>query len=83
MTIMRVVEVDARKHTGTALIAADDSVWVAVSPPWFDLSTWFWWWLTPADKKAWVLINGTNGKTVRSRAIRVARKHVRIRGVVK
>jgi hypothetical protein len=77
---MKVVSVDARKSHGTALISGDDSVWVVVAPSLFDLATWLWWWIAPHDKKAWVTLNATGGKTIRARALRIAHKHVRIRG---
>ena len=83
MTTMKVVEVDATQQHGTALIDGEDSVWITLAPRVYDLATWFWWWLAPADKKAWVTLNTSDGRKVRSRAIRVARRHVRIRGMVK
>ncbi len=70
---------------GTALVAADDSVWIAVQPRWWDLATWMWWWLCPFDRKSTVTLNvadGVGGVTrVRTRAIRVSKKFVRVKGL--
>jgi hypothetical protein len=70
--------------SGTALIASDDSVWITVSPKWWDLATWFWWWLCPADQKAVMKLHRADGAggsvLVRTRAVRMARRHVRVGG---
>lgn len=79
MTDLRVIGFDAREFTGTALLASDDSIWIAVHLRWWDVATALWWWLTPTDKKAYVILHTTAGRRVRTRAIRVARRHVRIR----
>lgn len=69
---------------GTALIAQDDSIWVAVAPSWWAIATWFWWWLCPGNRKATVLLT-TAGEhvKVRYRAIRIADKYVRVHGMPK
>jgi len=69
---------DYRVHE-TALIASDDSVWVAVKIRWWDLAVLLWWWLCPADRKAWTTLTVKDGKSVRTRAIRIAKRHIRIR----
>lgn len=81
MSTLKIIHVDAREHHGTALLASDDSVWVAVAPEHHDLATWLWWWLCPADKKAFAILNTSSGKSVRVRAVRVANRHVKFRGV--
>ena len=72
---------------GTALVAQDDSVWVAIQPKWWDLATWIWWWFCPSDKKSVVNLrtyDGLGGNVlVRSRAVRVATKFVRVKGMPK
>ncbi len=72
---------------GTALVAQDDSVWIAVQPRWWDLATWVWWWFAPSDRKATVTLrvdDGVGGSTaVRTRAVRVSKKFVRVRGLGK
>ena len=79
MTTLRLVSFNAREQHGTALIAADDSVWVVVAPAWWDLASILWWWLCPIDRKAFAILATSSGQKVRARVIRVARKHVKIR----
>ena len=81
MSTMKIVHLDAREHHGTALVAADDSVWVAVAPSWYDLATWLWWFFCPSDKRAHAILNTASGKQVRVRVMRVAHRHVKFRGV--
>ncbi len=81
MSTMKIIKLDAREHHGTALLAADDSVWIAIAPfPW-DIATWLWWWLCPIDKKAFALLNTTQGNKIRVKVVRVAHRHVRFRGL--
>lgn len=75
---MKTIAVDSREYHGTALIAPDDSVWITVSLHWWELSTLLWWWLAPSNRKAWVLLNVSGDRKFRSRAICIARRHVRI-----
>jgi hypothetical protein len=69
---------------GTALVRDDDSVWIAVQPRWWDLASWLWWWLCPSGRRAVVTLkvsDGVGGVTrVRTRAVCVSRKFVRVRG---
>lgn len=65
----------------TALLAQDGSVWVSVKLRWWDLATLCWWWLAPADKRAWVTITTSSGQRVRTRAIRVATTAIHISAV--
>jgi hypothetical protein len=82
VTEMKIVKFDAREHHGTALIAPDDSVWIAVAPPWWDLATRLWWFFAPIARKAIVHLNTPNGK-VRTQALCIARSHVRIKNLPK
>lgn len=70
---------------GTAMIADDDSVWVAIQPQWWDLATWLWWWLCPSEYRAVVrlkIADGVGGATfVRARAMCVAKRHVRVKNI--
>lgn len=66
-----------------ALIGADDSVWVLVTVRWWDLATLLWWWFCPTDRRAIVKLSMTDGKTVRCRAVRIASRHARVRGLYK
>lgn len=77
MSTIKVVGFDARGQHGLALVAADDSVWVTTAPRWWNVLGWLRWWLAKDDRKAWVTLT-TSGKRVRTRALRVARKHVKI-----
>jgi len=73
------VEVDGVKDL--ALVAADNAVWLVVPLRWWDLATIFWWLLMPSDKRASVKLTMTDGAKVNFRAVRVATRHVRIRGL--
>lgn len=57
-------------------ISDSDSVWITFARPWWAVAAWLWWWLTPGSKK-WLQVS-TDGKKVRLRAVRIARKYVRI-----
>ena len=62
----------------TGVLAGDDSIWIPLCPPWWDLASWFWWWLAPVDRKAWMTLKLRDGTTVRTRALRIARGYIRI-----
>lgn len=81
MTTLHVAKYDGDEHTGTALLASDDSIWVAVSLRWWDVATLVFWWLVPSDKKGWATLTTTSGQRVRMRVYRVARSFVRIRNL--
>lgn len=81
MADLKIIYLDAREHHGTALLDADDAVWVAIAPQWWDLATWAWWFLCPFDKRAFAILNTDSKRRVRVRVIRVAKRHVRFRGV--
>lgn len=74
--------VDSRSFgvDGLALIERSGSVWRTFSRPWWDLSSWLWWWLMPGVKK-FVLLRKSNGRKVRVRAVRVSKRHVYIGSV--
>lgn len=77
----KIIQASAVGAHSTALVAADDSVWVSLSPRWWDLASWLWWWLCPSDRRAWVILTNGQGVRIRTRAIRVARRYVRIRAM--
>lgn len=81
MTQMKIVKLHAYQQHGTVLIAPDDSVWVTICLEWWNWNTWLWWWLAPTDKCAWVVLTANDGKRVRTRAVRIAKKHIVIKGV--
>jgi len=74
------LDLGSRSAHETALIAKDGSVWVAVSPAWWDLASWLWWWFSPADRRAIVILYTANEVAVRVRALRIARKSIALRG---
>ena len=66
-----------------ALVDDQDAVWVVVPihyTRWWDIATLLWWWCCPADKKAVVKLH-FGDRTVPVRAVRVATRHVRLRGL--
>jgi hypothetical protein len=74
----QIVYVQAFPQHGLAVVFPDDSVWVTVAVRWWDLATQLWWWLSPADKKGWLILTTADGNKVRSRAIRIATRHLHI-----
>jgi hypothetical protein len=81
---MTVIELDARRAHETALVAKDGTVWIAIAPSWWDIASWFWWWLCPMSKKAWVVLRTGDQRQIRSRAVRVATNYVILgKGIVK
>ncbi len=76
MPDLSVIELDARSAHETALVAKDGTVWVAISPAWWDLATWLWWWLCPLHKRSFVTITTNDRRRIRSRAVRVAKSYV-------
>lgn len=81
MAGLKSVELEVQEVRDLALISgADDSVWLVVPVRWWDLATLIWWLLCPADRKARVRLTMHDGAKVGFRAVRVASRHVRIRG---
>jgi hypothetical protein len=81
MAGMKSVELDVHGTKDLALVSsADDSVWLVVPVRWWDLATLIWWTFCPADRKARVRLTMADGSKVGFRAVRVASRHVRIRG---
>ncbi len=87
MASLKSIELEVESVKDLALISSDDAVWLVVPVRWWDLSTLLWWLLCPADKRA--LVKLTVGSTdeatqkVRFRAIRVASRHMRVRGTLR
>lgn len=80
MSGVREITLEMEGARDLALIANNDSVWLVVPLRWWDLSTFLWWFFMPWDKKARVKLSLTENKHVSCYAVRVASKHVRIRG---
>lgn len=77
-----IVETHAYDVHRTVLIDDKDRAWVTFCRPWWDLSSWLWWWLTPG-RACWLVVDVRRGERVlkaRVRAKRVGRKTVRIGG---
>ena len=68
---------DGQPVNGIALIEANGQVWRTFARPWWDLASWFWWWLTPGKRK-WVQVRRVDDSKVRVRAVLLARKHIRV-----
>lgn len=77
----RIVRIGSPEYHGVAMVASDDSVWIVVQPPWWDIATRLWWWLAPTQQKAVVHLNTAKGK-VRVRALCLATHHVRLSGSI-
>jgi len=82
VSAIKSVEVEVEGARDLALIARDDSIWLVVPLRWWDLATLVWWLFALADRKAKIKLNLTTGTHVRMRAVRVASRHVRVRGLV-
>lgn len=59
----------------------DDSVWLVVPPfRWYEFATLIWWYLFPTDKRGFVTLKLYGGRTVRTRVLKLATRHVRVSG---
>ncbi len=76
------IDVTAVKMNDLALIDGSDNVWIVVPPRWWDLATWLFWLLLPADRRAHVRLNLGSGEFLSCRAVRMAKRYVRLRGRV-
>ena len=75
------MELDLHGTKDLALVSsADNSVWLVVPHRWWDLATLLWWVFIPSDRKAKVKLTLTDEARVSFSAVRVATRHVRIRG---
>ncbi len=82
MAGLKSIEIEVESVKDLALIASDDSIWLVVPKRWWDLATLVWWLFCPQDRKALVKLTLTDEKRVTFRAIRVANRHVRVRGKI-
>lgn len=81
MTGLKSIEVEVAGIKDLALISQrDDSVWIVVPLRWWDLATLVWYFFCPADRKAKIKLTLEDKSVVRCTAIRVASRHIRIRG---
>jgi hypothetical protein len=75
-THVEIVEIDANDTNGVAMLDASGQVWLTFARPWWDISSWLWWWLTPG-RSAFALLRKPTGR-VRVRVKRVATTQIRI-----
>jgi len=75
-THVEIVEIDAGDMGGISLHDTSGQVWLTFARPWWDISSWLWWWLTPG-RSAFALLRKPAGR-VRVRIKRVATKQVHI-----
>jgi hypothetical protein len=78
----KALDLGSRAAFETALIARDGSVWIPVSTSSWNLAARIWWWFSPADRRAVVVLYTHGGVGVKVPAIRIAKKSVNIRGLV-
>ena len=83
MAGLKSIEIDTEATKDLALIASDDSVWLVVPVRWWDLATLIWWLFCPQDRRALVKLTLTNEERVSFRAIRVASRHMKVRGTIR
>lgn len=76
---VRSLEIEAGAVKDLALIDSSDGIWIVAPLMWWDLATWFWWFLTPSDRRATVTLTTGDGVKFRCKAVRVASKHARVR----
>jgi hypothetical protein len=82
MSALKAIELELSGTRDLALISErDSSVWLAVPLRWWDLATLIWWLFAPADRKAEVRLTLGDGSKVKLKAVRVASRHVRVRGI--
>ena len=76
MTTSKVVRLDNQQTEAIAVIAGDDSVWIT-NP------TWLRWHAASEEDKAHIILKSSDGSNIRVRAVKVARRHIRIGSVGK
>ena len=62
--------------TNVALVDPKGAVWACVSAPWWQLATWLWWLLAPAERRGWMILHTSDGRRIPTRAIRIADEHI-------
>jgi hypothetical protein len=83
MAGLKTLELEVVGVKDLALVGGDDSIWLVTPMRWWDLATLAWWLFCPADRRAKVTLTTTDGKKTSFRAVRVASRHIRIRGLYK
>lgn len=81
MSALKSIALEVEGARDLALISSNDAVWLVVPLRWWDLATLVWWLFVPADRKAKnVMLTLDSGERVKFRAVRVASRHMRVRG---
>jgi len=80
MAGVKSIAVEVEGARDLALVANNGAVWLVVPVRWWDLATLVWWVFCPADRRARVKVQLTDGSWVSCKAVRVASKHIGIRG---
>lgn len=83
MAGLKTIEIETEHVKDLALIASDDAVWLVVPWRWWDFATLLWWAFCPQDRRAKVKLTLTSEEKVSFRAIRVAKRYVRVRGTIR
>lgn len=74
---IEIVERQSHEMDGLGLLDISGAVWLTFSRPWWDLSAWFWWWLTNGPKK-WIFLRSPGGNRIRIQAVCLSTRHVRL-----
>jgi hypothetical protein len=86
MGAVKSVEVEQLATRDLALIDSKDAVWLVIPIRWWDFATVLFWLFLPGDRRARVKMKVSDASNVVTEvkmfAVRVATKHVRIRGIV-
>jgi hypothetical protein len=77
-TSVDIVEVRSAKAHRLTLIDKEGRVWLTFSRPWWDIASWFWWFLSPGAKR-WIILR-REGKKTRVRAMKMSDASYRIGG---
>jgi hypothetical protein len=83
MAGLKSIELEVEGAKDLALIDSQDGVWLVVPIRWWDFATLIWWLLCPSDRKANIHLRLTNEQKINAKAVRVATRHVRVRGLAR
>jgi len=83
MAAVKEIQVEVSGAKDLAVIGNDDSVWLVVPLRWWDLSTLLFWLLVPSDRRSKISLKLLNGEKVAFKAVRVAKRYVKITGTYK
>ena len=75
--MITVAETAALKHDSIVVIDHNGYVWLTFQKSYWNVFGWLRWWLTPG-KRAFLLLKGRYGNTIRVRAVRIATSYVQM-----